>query len=111
MSLATLYVTTPTKADAERIARALLEKRLVACANILEGCTSLYWWDGRIQSEQECVMICKTQMRLVNQAAVFIEELHPYDVPCVTAMPILKANRKYSDWVNAETAQPGDTMV
>lgn len=111
MSLATLYVTAPSKDDALRIARALLEKRLVACANILDGCTSLYWWDGQIQSDQECVMICKTRMILANKATALIEELHPYDVPCVTAMPILKANRKYAEWVAAETAQPEDTIA
>lgn len=111
MSLATLYVTTPSKEDALRIAQALLEKRLVACANILEGCTSLYWWDGRIQSDQECVMICKTRMTLVTRAAALIEELHPYDVPCVTAMPILKAARKYAEWVVAETEQPEDHIA
>jgi len=111
MSLATMYVTTPNKTDAERIARALLEKRLVACANILENATSLYWWDGQIQGDQECVMICKTQMRLVDKAAALIEELHPYDVPCVTAMPILKATRAYAEWVLTETSPPEESIV
>ena len=111
MSLATLYVTAPSREDAERIAQALLEKRLIACANILDGATSLYWWEGKIERAAEAVLIAKTQMRLVTRAAELIVELHPYDVPCVTAMPILKSHRQYAQWVEAETAQPEDGLV
>ena len=111
MSLATVYMTAPNRAEAERIAQALLDARLIACANILDGGTSLYRWDGELQSEQETVMIAKTQMRLVQQACKLIAELHPYDVPCVTAMPVLKSHREYAEWVVAETEQPGEGVA
>jgi periplasmic divalent cation tolerance protein len=106
MSLATLYVTCADTPEAEKIGAALIEKRLVACCNILGQCISLFRWEGEVKAEGEVVMICKTQMRLVRKATEAIKELHSYDVPCVTAMPILKASKEYNDWVIEETTAP-----
>lgn len=111
MSLASIYITAPSRDEAVRLSRALLEQRLIACANILENATSLYWWQGGIETASECVIIAKTQMRLVHRVTQVAAELHPYEVPCITATPILKCNRAYADWVEAETAAAADQDV
>lgn len=105
MSLATLYVTTPDKATATAIARELLQRKIVACANIFDPVSSMYWWEGKIEEASETVMLCKTRMRDVPRAIKAVKELHPYDVPCVTATPILKANLDYIKWVESICAE------
>lgn len=104
MSLASVYITVPTKEEALRIVQGLLEQRLIACANILEGATSLYWWEGKIETATECVVVAKTQTSLAHRVTAVASELHSYDVPCITITPILRANRPYTEWVEAETA-------
>ncbi len=103
MSLASLYVTAPDKETARKIARGLLEQKLVACANIIDNVDSLFWWDGRIEETSETVLIIKCLMRKVHLIIPAIRELHPYDVPCVTAMPVLKANMDFVKWVEDVT--------
>jgi periplasmic divalent cation tolerance protein len=107
MSLATLYMTAPSREEAERIGRELLEHRLVACVNITENVLSLYRWEGKIQKEREAVLIAKTQMQVAHRCIARIKELHPYEVPCVTVMPILKSLPEYREWVERETQTAG----
>jgi periplasmic divalent cation tolerance protein len=107
MSLATLYMTAPSREDAERIGRELLERRLVACVNIIDNILSLYWWEGSIQREPEAVLIAKTQMQVAHRCIELIKEIHPYDVPCITVMPILKSLPDYRAWVERETTTTG----
>ncbi|MFP4071453.1 MAG: divalent-cation tolerance protein CutA, partial [Desulfovibrionales bacterium] len=109
LSMATLYMTAPSRETAQSIGRALLEKRLVACVNIIDNVTSLYWWEGEIQKDQECVLFAKTQMRVAHKCIALIKELHPDDVPCVTVTPVLKSNPEYAAWVKEETAQAVDS--
>ncbi len=108
MSLATLYMTAPTRDDCLKIGRALLEKRLVACVNVFDGVQSLYWWQGKIEESSEAVLIAKTQMRLVNACVEAVKPLHPYEVPCITGIPVLKANPDYIRWVITETEPKED---
>ena len=102
-SLATVYMTTDSMEEAERVATGLLERRLVACVNIIPGATSMYRWEDEIKKEQEVVMIAKTQMRMVRECVNAVKELHSYEVPCVTAMPVLKLNPAFGNWVISET--------
>ena len=108
MSLATMYMTAPSRDDCLKIGRALLEKHLVACVNIIDGVTSLYWWEGKLEEATESVLIAKTQMRLVNACVAAIKPLHPYELPCITGIPVLKANPDYIRWVIAETEPTQD---
>ncbi|MFW6324734.1 MAG: divalent-cation tolerance protein CutA, partial [Desulfovibrionales bacterium] len=103
LSMATLYMTAPSRETAETIGRALLEKRLVACVNILGRITSLYRWEGEIQEDEEVLLLAKTQMRVAHKAIQLVKEVHSYDVPCVTVLPVLKANPDYAAWVRGET--------
>ncbi len=98
-----VYMTVATANEAETIARTLLEKRLVACANIMSPHKALYWWDGEIQSDEEVVMIVKTRAVLFEQVRAAVCELHSYDCPCIVALPITDGHKPYMDWIFEET--------
>lgn len=98
-----VYVTAPNHDEALKLAAALVEERLAACANIIDGVTSLYWWQGKVQHELEVSLILKTRAELVEALKRRIGELHSYTVPCVVAWPITAGNETFLDWVRGET--------
>lgn len=99
-----LYVTAPDRATALVLARALLEERLIACANVIEGAVSLYRWEGRIEEAAEAVLIGKTTAERMPAVIARIKERHPYSCPCVVALPIIDGNPEFLRWIRAETA-------
>ncbi len=103
MEFRSIYVTTASVEEAQRIGRALLEDRLVACVNILPGVLSLYRWEGQVQEDQETVFSAKTRADLAEAAIARIRELHGYTVPCALALPIEAGNPDYLRWISAET--------
>lgn len=102
-----LYVTAADAEGAKALAHALLERRLVACANLLPGVRSLYRWEGRTEDDAEAAMILKTTADRVEEVLAAIEELHPYDVPCAVAWPVEAGLPAYLEWVREET-RPAD---
>ncbi len=98
-----IYVTAPDREAALTLARALVGERLVACANVLDGATSVYWWEGKVCEGPEAVLICKTRAGLVDKVIARVRELHSYACPCVVALPIAAGNPAYLDWIRAET--------
>ena len=101
-----IYMTTGSKDEAERIGRALVEERLAACVNIIEGMRSMYWWEGAVQEEAETVLIAKTTAERVAALTERVKALHAYDTPCVIALPIEGGNQDFLAWIQAETT-PG----
>ena len=99
-----VYVTTPTLAEAESLARLAVEGRLAACANILPGMRSLYWWQGKLESADETVLLLKTTAELAPALIRALTEAHSYDCPCVVALPIAAGNPDFLRWIEAETA-------
>ena len=76
-----LLTAAPGTEEAKRIARTLVSERLAACANIIPEVSSIYWWEGEVQDEQEAMLIIKTTQDKVDALEARIDELHPYDVP------------------------------
>jgi periplasmic divalent cation tolerance protein len=105
MKAAWLYMTAETRDEAQAIGRALVEERLVACANILGPMDSIYWWDGAVKSETEVAFIVKTRATLVDQVVGRVTEMHSYDCPCIVALPIEGGNPDYLAWIEAQTSQ------
>ena len=105
MKAAWLYMTAETRDEAQAIGRALVEERLVACANILGPMDSVYWWDGAVKSETEVAFIVKTRATLVDQVVGRVTEMHSYDCPCIVALPIEGGNPDYLAWIEAQTSQ------
>lgn len=102
-----LYVTAANVAEATAIGRALVEARLAACANVLPGMTSVYWWQGALEQAEEAVLILKTRAALVEAATAKVKALHSYAVPCVAALRVEGGNTDYLDWLRRETAAAG----
>ncbi len=90
--------------DAAKIARALVEKKLAACVNVMADIRSVYRWKGAIEEEQESLMVIKSSRGLFNELRAEIEKLHSYDVPEVIAVPIVDGSEGYLQWLDRELA-------
>ncbi len=95
------------KAALERIGRLLLERKLVACLQIVGPVKSVYWWKGRLEETEEWIGVMKTRRELYEAVEREIRALHPYEVPQIEAVEILSVLPAYEAWLNGETA-PGD---
>lgn len=98
------YITAGSREEAARIGRTLVEERLAACANILDGMTSIYRWEGAIEEATEAVLIAKTRADLFDRLAARVRDLHSYSVPCVVELTVGRGNPAYLDWLRDETA-------
>jgi periplasmic divalent cation tolerance protein len=94
-----VYVTCPKLSVAEKLATVLIEERLAACANILPQMISQYRWQGRVVREKEVVLILKTKAALFRRLERRTKELHPYECPCIVALPITKGHAPYLRWL------------
>ena len=104
----TLYVTVSDREQGIEIGKALVDAKLAACANVSDGLTSIFSWDGHVQTETEAFLFAKTRACLIEDATKLVTELHSYDCPCVVALPIVGGNTEFIDWIRAETAQRAD---
>lgn len=99
-----LYCTTASLAEAEAIAQKLVGERLAACANIIPGMRSVYWWQGKLEQGEEAVLILKTRSDLVAAATAAVKAAHSYSVPCVLPLAVgVGGNPDYIAWLLAET--------
>ena len=103
MAAVLIYVTASSREEAETIARSVVADRLAACANVLPGVTSFFWWEGEVQSEPEVSLILKSREDLVETLTAKIKQLHSYDCPCVVAVPITQGNPDFLEWIATET--------
>ena len=89
--------------------RALVERRLCACVNILPGMISHYRWQGAVERGEEVVMIVKTRASLFEQVRAAVKEMHSYTTPAILVIPVESIDNAYLDWLLAETepAMPG----
>jgi periplasmic divalent cation tolerance protein len=91
--------TLPDQAAAERLATALVEERLAACAQVQGPVSSTYWWAGKIEQAHEWYCHFKTTLGRLPELQARIRELHPYEVPEIIAVPILQGNPDYLKWI------------
>lgn len=98
-----VYITASDRDEARRLAHALVESRLAACANVFDRMTSVYRWEGAVQESDEAVLIAKTREELVPALTEKIQELHSYDCPCVVALPLTGGSDEFLAWIAAET--------
>ncbi len=98
-----VYTTYPSIVEAERAGRALVERRLCACVNILPGMVSYYWWQRAIERGEEVVMIIKTRAGLAEPVRAAVKEMHSYTTPAVLVIPIENVDPDYHAWIVAQT--------
>lgn len=94
--------TTDSRAEAEALATALVERRLAACAQVVGPIASIFWWEGKVQSQEEFLLLCKVPEARLGSVTAAIEELHSYDLPEVLAFKVADGSRSYLDWVAKE---------
>jgi periplasmic divalent cation tolerance protein len=98
-----VYCTFPNAAEAEEVARALVESQLAACVNLVGAVRSVYRWKGEVCSEEECMIIAKTTDARFAELKMKILELHSYDCPEVVAVNIDDGHEAYVQWIAEET--------
>jgi periplasmic divalent cation tolerance protein len=98
-----VYVTAKDLAEAKLIAATVVEERLAACANILGGIQSIYWWDGKLCEDDEVALVLKTSEQRKAELIDRIKELHSYEVPSITCLPIADGNPDFLKWITSET--------
>lgn len=97
-----ILITTANAEEAQRISRRLLEQKKIACVNIVSRVSSLFWWQGKVDSAEESLLIVKTKASLLNEIVTLVKEIHSYDVPEVIALPIVGGNPDYLKWIGEE---------
>ena len=100
-----VYTTYPSAVEAEKAGRALVERSLAACVNILPGMISLYRWEGAIERGEEAVMIIKTRASLAEEVRTAVKEMHPYTTPAFLVIPLESVDAGYLAWLMAETEE------
>jgi len=101
MSYNIVIMTASNKEEAVKIIRTLLEERLIACANIMGPVSSFFWWKGKIEEEEEVLVIMKSHETLFKKLLKRVTELHSYDIPEILALPIVEGSQSYLDWMKA----------
>lgn len=99
-----LYATFANKEEALSIAHKLLEEKLIACANVMDGGTSVYRWQGEVQEANEVIMFAKTMHSQAEKAVVRIKELHSYKLPCVLVIPVESGLPEFMQWAAKEVS-------
>lgn len=103
MSALIVITNTPDRDVALKIARALIERRLAACVNILAECTSIYRWQGKLETATEVPLMIKTRAAIYDDVEAAIKSLHPYELPEIVAVAIERGLPDFLEWINAET--------
>lgn len=97
-----LFITTGTDEEAHKIAEVLLNQRKVACVNIVPRVSSLFWWQDKLDSAQESLLIVKTKASLLPEIINLVKGVHSYEVPEIIALPIVGGNQDYLEWIGKE---------
>lgn len=97
------YVTTKDREEALRIGKALVDERLAACANVLDGMQSVYRWEGKVQEASETVLIIKSVESRAQAIIDRVKVMHSYECPCVTIWPLTSGNPEYLAWIRKES--------
>ena len=98
-----VYTTYPSTVEAEQVGRALIERNLAACVNILPGMISYYRWEGSVERGEETVMIIKTRASQAERVSAVVKEMHSYSMPAILVIPIESVDQAYLGWLLAET--------
>ena len=97
-----VLITTESRGEALKLSKELLDRKKAACINIVPRVDSLFTWNGRIDYEDEALLVVKTRASVVDELTALVKELHSYDVPEVIALPIIGGNEDYLKWVRDE---------
>ena len=97
-----VFITTNSADEAQQIAGLLLEQRRAACINIIPKVDSRFWWEGKLDSAQESLLVIKTKSSLLPEIINLVRGIHSYTIPEIIALPIVGGNQDYLDWIDEE---------
>lgn len=101
-----VLITVPSVEIGQKIADALVDQGLAACVNFISPIHSIYMWQGKKQNEEETLLIVKSTRDLFSEKLVpAVQEIHPYDVPEIIALPIILGSQNYLNWIDENTKQ------
>lgn len=95
-----IFITTANKKEAKKIASTLVKNRLAACANIVDKIESLFWWQGKVDRQDEALLIVKTHKAKITKIIKCVKSMHSYQVPEIIALPIICGNKDYLKWLD-----------
>ena len=96
-----VMVTTASKQEAEKIAQRLLDKRLIACANIVGPVSSLFYWSGKMERTEEYLIFMKSRRNAFEKLEETVKALHSYEVPEILVLPIVEGSKAYLRWLGS----------
>lgn len=84
---------------ARQISRWMVEKKLAACTSLVHGVESTYWWQGKVEENNEYLLILKTKMTLLDELVTAVKQVHSYNTPEIIALPIVGGSPEYLRWL------------
>lgn len=99
-----IFITASNKEEAEKIANKLVENKLAACVNIVDNVRSLFWWEAKIDSANETLMIVKSRKSHLARIIKLVKSLHSYQTPEIIALPIIGGDKNYLKWIDESLA-------
>jgi periplasmic divalent cation tolerance protein len=100
-----IFITTSSEQEGRKIAELLLTRRKAACVNIVPKVDSSFWWQGRLDSARESLLIIKTRASLLQEVIDLVKEVHSYSAPEIIALPIIGGNQDYLKWIDDEVKE------
>lgn len=101
-----IFITVGDRNEATKIARALVEEKLAACVNILDGVHSVFRWGGKVDEAKEILLMAKSSDRLLDNVVRRVKELHSYTNPEIVALPVAGGSGDYLDWITSSLGEP-----
>ena len=100
-----VFVTASSQEEANKIAQLLLDRKKAACINIVPRVDSLFWWQGKLDSAQESLLIIKTKASVLTEIVNLVREAHSYEVPEIIALPVVGGSEDYLKWIDDEVKE------
>lgn len=101
-----VITTVDSEEEAQNIAGAVVGERLAACAQIIGPISSTYHWNNVIENAEEWLILIKSRSDLFAELSALIQQIHPYDVPEIVAVPVVAGGRSYLDWLGGQLKRP-----
>lgn len=97
-----IYITTSNTEEAKTLSQILIDKKLIACSNILHKMNALYMWEGKVENSDECVLILKTFKEKYSEIENVVLENHSYEIPCLLTVKLENVNEQYLNWMKSQ---------
>jgi periplasmic divalent cation tolerance protein len=101
-----IFITASGRKEAKSIASALVAKKLAACVNIATGIESIFYWQGKVDSSQEALLVVKSKKEKLAKIIKLVKSLHSYQLPEIIALPIIAADKAYLNWIDESLTRP-----